>query len=362
MENNDRLPLKTKILLIFLPSLIIIGILIMAEAYVRYKMPHISKLQLFTGKTLEDKVEVTYGEQIFEGDAALGWKLKSNLNNVFWDFTTFSTNKQGLRYPDNIKPKEKNSIRIIALGDSVTFGYRVPVAFPENPLDYNRDELPYTAIMEKSLNQKLGKKAQVIPLAVPGYTSYQGLKLLEKNIDDLKPDLVIALFGWNDTELHVKADKQILPSNGFKASFRNIAAASQAIIYAANSWFEKPEENTENNFHTEPRVSKQDYIQNLIEIKNLADKYGAKTLVIGPIYMDSESNGAAGVRIAEYRTALAKEMQNKKISYLEIEKLTEKGYPDNKILFEEPVHPNSLGHKLMAEKILNAINDHKLVP
>ena len=96
-------------------------------------------------------------------------------------------------------------------GNSVTFGYRVPVVWPERPKDYDQDWLPYPMLLEKQLRlANLGRQIEVITMAVPGYTSHQGLAWLRHDIDYLQPDMVIVSFGWNDVSLSDIPDREAI--------------------------------------------------------------------------------------------------------------------------------------------------------
>ncbi len=340
-----------------------VGILVLTEVGVRLTNPHVSKLDLFTKENFDWKVKLNHGQQIFEGDALLGWKLKANLNLVNWDFTTFSTNSQGMRYPQDVKSKHKGNIRIVGLGDSVTFGYRVPTAFTDNPLSYDQSHAPFTKIIEDRLSKaNPDKKVEVIPMAVPGYTTFQGRKWLERDIESLKPDLITVLFGWNDTELHKASDKVALPGTRSKFWERDVISRSQALIYA-NRWIQEGQEkNKEENKQTAPelRVSKDDFISNILAINKLAQKHGSKVIVIGTVLRDTQTNPQA-ILVSEYRSRLAQAMKENNIPYLQIDELTEANYPNNSTLFGELIHPNHLGHQLMANRLMSFIKKKELL-
>lgn len=329
----------------------------------RVKEPYVFSLEFFAKKNFDKKVELEHGQQIFEGDALLGWKLMPNLQSAHWDFTPVSTNQQGIRYPKNIGRKSKNTLRIVVVGDSVVFGFRVPVAWPDHPDDYDRTWLPFPALMEARLGElNPNKKMEVIPMAVPGYSSYQGLRWLQRDIGWLEPDLVIVHFGWNDTELQEKPDHLALPQNWWRFAQRKIISQSQALIYLTKKKSEfnkKSEDQTSSALTT--RVSKEEYIANISAIAELAKKYHAPTLVLGQVYRDILTNVEQQPRIAEYRQSLNKAMHQKNTPYLEIESLTEKGYPQNETLFGEAIHPNHLGHQLLAKEILEFIKKEKLL-
>jgi lysophospholipase L1-like esterase len=53
-----------------------------------------------------------------------------------------------------------------------------------------------TGLLNKALPDR---KLEIINMGVPGYSSLQGLTLVEEEVLDLDPDLVIAGYGFNDT-------------------------------------------------------------------------------------------------------------------------------------------------------------------
>ena len=111
-------------------------LLLSIELIARLTLPHLASLDLFV-TTPQQKMQVANPQQagIFEGDPLLLWRLKPNLDRAVWDYTVLSTNAQSFRADYPIGAKPAGTIRIICLGDSVTFGYRVPPVWPENPND-----------------------------------------------------------------------------------------------------------------------------------------------------------------------------------------------------------------------------------
>src|SRR6185503_5947681 len=133
--------LSRKRRLVYVGVIYFFFILILAgiEVGTRLTMPHLSSLDLFV-VTPQQKAQVADSTHstIFEGDPLLLWRLKPNLDHVVWDFTVLSTNAQHLRSERPLQPKRPGTLRIVCLGDSVTFGYRVPTVWPERPNDYDR--------------------------------------------------------------------------------------------------------------------------------------------------------------------------------------------------------------------------------
>ena len=93
-------------------------------------------------------------------------------------------NAAGLRGPEI---RDDGSVRVLALGDSSTFGWNVA---PEEA---------YPAALERLLNHRAGAtRYQVINAGVAGYSSYQGLVYLRDRGLALQPAIVLIGFGFNE--------------------------------------------------------------------------------------------------------------------------------------------------------------------
>ncbi len=101
-------------------------------------------------------------------DPELGYRYNPALPGV---------NSLGLRGPEPVSPKPAGRRRLIVLGDSVAA-----------PLD------GFVALLAK----RLGAGWEVINAAVPGYTTYQERRLLERDLLALRPDLVVLQYCLND--------------------------------------------------------------------------------------------------------------------------------------------------------------------
>jgi len=352
---SDSPPFTTKRKLLFYAITygVFIATLLLIEAGVRLLLPPIPSIRYFvTGPTHGDDPD---GATVFEGDPLLGWRLKNNLTNVWWDYTCFSTDNRHIPYHRNIGKKSENTFRIVCLGDSVTFGYRVPVSWPEHPERIDPDARPFPDIIEKRLKAlQPEKKVECIPLAVPGYSSHQGLAWLKRDIDWLRPDILVVSYGWNDTDYRRVEDKASLPADRLSVAIRFFISKSQAILHILKwgSAFNKTDAAATQQVN---RVSSEDYIKNMMAITALAKAHGSQTIVIGQVYRDSISNPRQAKIIAFNRQRLKKACQTKKITYIEIKELTEACYPNNSHLFGELIHPNHIGHKMIAERLIESL-------
>ncbi|HET6978435.1 MAG TPA: SGNH/GDSL hydrolase family protein [Pyrinomonadaceae bacterium] len=354
---TNRIPLRRRLLYIGFLYVVFLLLLLSVEVITRVAFSHVDSLDLFVN-TPQQKMQVANPQQsaIFEGDPLLLWHLKPNLNHVYWDFTTVSTNAQSFRADYPIGAKPAGTFRIVCLGDSVTFGYRVPPVWPERPNDFDPEWQPYPMLLEKELRKaNPNRSIEVFPMAVPGYTSHQGLAWLKRDIDYLKPDVVIASFGWNDASFGDVPDREAVDTRWWPVAIRWLIDHSQAFAHATR-WLRSRNQVTSVVHAPGPRVSQQEYIQNFDAIVRLAKDHGAGVIVIGAPYRDSKTNPPEAQLMTQYRASLKAEMQQSQTPYLEILELTEAAGSVNEGFFGELIHPNHMGHRLMASELLKLMD------
>jgi len=331
---------------------------------VRLTMTPVSSLDLFVS-TPQQKMQVANSQQsgIFEGDPLLLWRLKPNLNHAVWDYTVLSTNAQSFRADYPIGRKEPGTYRIVCLGDSVTFGYRVPVVWPDKPTEYDPEWLPYPMLLEKQLRAaNPNRKIEVFPMAVPGYTSHQGLAWLRRDIGWLQPDLVIASFGWNDVSFSDVPDRDAIRTDWYPVAVRWLIDHSQAFAHATR-WLRSKNQPVAPAQPVKPvtRVSAPEYLYNFGEIVRLVRAKGAGLIVIGAPYRDMKTNPPEAALMKQYRVSLKGAMEQKQVPYLEVLELTEAAGSVNEGFFGELIHPNHIGHRLLASELLDLIREKKML-
>ncbi len=127
------------------------------------------------------------GTQIWTCDPILQFKLSPDL-----DVLGGRLSSAGFRTHE-FRPKRAGVYRILALGDSGTFGQL------QRGEAYGYVNNPYPLALEKLLADRIGPgRFEVFNVGVPGYNSYQGLMLLRWKLRDLEPDLITVRYGWND--------------------------------------------------------------------------------------------------------------------------------------------------------------------
>jgi hypothetical protein len=110
----------------------------------------------------------------------LGWKLRPGFRGlVHGTWTTVSDG--GCRGRDHAAGKAPGRIRIVMLGDSITFGHRV------------RDDQTFSALLESRSG-----RFEVVNLGVEGYGTDQELIVLREEGLRRRPDVVVLNFCSND--------------------------------------------------------------------------------------------------------------------------------------------------------------------
>jgi len=354
---------RSKWLLLFAAALTVPALVGIAEIAVRLFGRRIDPLSIFvTSPQLRSDTQGASTNGMFEFDPLLCWRLKANLRGIWWDFTPVTTNAQHLRMDRDIGAKK--CIRIVVLGDSVTFGYRVPVAHDrQQPWKCDDTEKPYPMLLEPALRERFpGREIEVLPLACPGYTSGQGLAWLKRDIASLAPDIVVACFGWNDVRAAGLPDRATMPAVGAQVFVRGLISHSQLLLNIAES-APRRAPTTAAQVQPEPRSSEEEYVAHFLEMESLSRTHGAWFGILLPVYRDPNTPGIdpdhkddpgnpdEGGRMTRYRARLRDEALAKKIPALEIPELTEHSWPQTKPLFGERIHPNATGHRIMAERL-----------
>ncbi|MBA2704148.1 MAG: SGNH/GDSL hydrolase family protein [Blastocatellia bacterium] len=356
VKSSHRIPLRRRLAYVTIIYLLFILLLLGVEVGTRLTMVHINSLDLFV-VTSQQKAQVADAKQatIFEGDPLLLWRLKPNLDHFVWDFTVLSTNAQHLRSDRPLQTKQAGAIRIVCLGDSVTFGYRVPTVWPDKPNVYDREALPYPMLLEKELRAaNPNKHIEVITMAVPGYTSHQGLAWLRRDIDQLKPDLLTISFGWNDASLSEVPDSEAIKTNWRAVAVRWLVDHSQAFAHATR-WLRLKQTPSARVVRPASRVSEQDYLNNMMAMAELGRQKQAAVIILAAPYRDQVTNPAEAALMKRYREGLRSVSSQNGMPFLELPELTEAAYPANEGWFGELIHPNDMGHRLLTLELLKLL-------
>ena len=123
---------------------------------------------------------------IFEKDGDLGWRLKPNAKDL-WCGEEVTINGKGLRGPELPYQRSESAIRILYLGDSVTFGCT---------LSSYEETFPY--LVERNLEAKYDLDIETLNAGVGGYSPWQEYLFLKTEGIKYDPDLIVVSFVLND--------------------------------------------------------------------------------------------------------------------------------------------------------------------
>ncbi len=118
-------------------------------------------------------------------DPILVYKLAPNLRRTYQSVEV-TTNELGLR--DRGLERKAGELRVLLLGDSVTFGWGVPV------------EATFAHRLEAILESRLRRPVRTVNAGVSSYNTVQEHAFLDRHGDALGPQIVVLVYVSNDVE------------------------------------------------------------------------------------------------------------------------------------------------------------------
>lgn len=224
LKHNDSYPdiVKQKFFIICRSVSIFISIILFTISFLTFKNKNTArKISIFTQNLLILLITAIIGLGLLELTASAIYKQKyvqyelqkihrvCPVSDVVYDLNPnteinyfyqdqneqirYQTNAMGLRGNDIAEKKDKNTIRILVLGDSVTFGVRVD------------EQNIYTYKLEQLLNQwakenNLDKKFEVLNPSASGWNTYNEYEWLKNFGLKYEPDIVLVQLCMNDVD------------------------------------------------------------------------------------------------------------------------------------------------------------------
>jgi lysophospholipase L1-like esterase len=157
---------------------------------------------------------------VYRPDERLLWVPEAGQALTVVNHLPITINHQGLRYAEDLQPKQADQFRVIAFGDSFAQGWGVD------------DNSHFSAILEKKLNSGSCSKEhfQSISAGVNAYPNSLAVEKLKQVVadDTLRPDVAIFAYSENSnleklTELQGDAREKFLRRVGWKAIARRSA-------------------------------------------------------------------------------------------------------------------------------------------
>jgi lysophospholipase L1-like esterase len=261
----------------------------------------------------------SFQDEHFVYDPYLIWRPKKGV---------FVFNSQGYRGKEISVDKKPGEFRIFAIGDSNTLGW------------VGDDGANWPAYLQELLAQK-DQRFIVLNAGVYGYSSFQGLRYF-KEILAFQPYMVLISFGWNDalqvTESDARFDSRRIKLLSLYKLLHKYRVG-QLLIAFSDKFFSKQKS------HLVPRVSLQEYKDNITEITRLSKERKIKVIFLTrPCtngWCRKNPYNAATKEIAKYNSITVIDIY----SYFE----------DKKEYFVDQSHFNKAGHQFAAGIIYNSI-------
>jgi len=289
--------------------------------------------------------------EIFKKDEHLFWRLRPSqtIASRFFEGNEYKINSDGLRGEEI--PSASDKIRIVALGNSCTFGWRM------------KDEDTYLNRLEKLIdNDSTLPEVETINAAIPGYSSFQGRRFYVTDICKLNPDIVIIMFGWNDQWAaadEIPDKNQEFPPQ-WVLDIQDIISRLEIYRLMRKLILSATEESLDDIFNKEKpvyRVGIEDFYNNLNVIVSQAKEEGVETILLTSPIPSLEKYYPPGIKSNMHSFHNFYNLQTRNLAYNTKSILIDAAREFDKYdsLFDDaakdPIHFNARGHRVIAEAI-----------
>lgn len=263
------------------------------------------------------------------------------------------TNSKGMNYPEFTEKKKNDELRIVALGDSCTFGWGL-----------DRKDT-YVSQTEQVLQKRFPDRNIVyINAGHTGYTSFQGTVLFHRYIRYWSPDIITISFGLNDHKIHGHP----LPDS--QRYTHNMKLHNKLIYYAkqrseiflllfrmlkGKASHEKSEGKTSKHIN---RVSEKEFSQNLTKFIIYAKETGSQIVfLIEPHALWTESDERyyqEYLRVIQENNSPSIDFATIFREYNKVRKIEGK---KPELLFIDSIHPTKRGSEIITEYLSEKIGE-----
>ena len=285
--------------------------------------------------------------------------------------TDVNINSLGLRGPEPTIPKPEGIRRLLSTGDSTIYGFKV------------RDGSVFIDIAAQSL----GPDIEGWNAAIPGYSSYQSLNMLEMRALKLEPDVIVIGNIWSDNNFDTFVDKELLEIYSLFQSgtvnrlrgFLEKSAIFRVLDYRLR--LNQDSDLTDREKRSQARkvgwtvggqdqnsgkrrVAANDYAINLNALIDLAHSQNAEAiLVMLPHPFDLIEDGKEAPAWDLYRNIMQEVANSRGVPLVNmVEVFQDSGESRQALFFDEgepgiqdDLHPSELGHRLMGEALATAL-------
>jgi hypothetical protein len=285
------------------------------------------------------------GEAMVANEEVPGWDLRQPEGHV--GPMHYTANHWRMRGPEYPEEKPANAVRVIFVGDSSIFGFR---------LEW---EETMSAQLERLREARFpGRDYQVANCAAPGHSTVQSLYKLERHCLAFQPDVVVLGNGNSDATFWDQADRDRfhLPAYSSAGQWLQASALYRTL---RNSWLEwalvlrGPREIPQLDKPRDPsssvrRVPPEEYRENLHRLVELSRSAGAEPVLLVLPSLGLMRGGAPPGGESPYR-GIMREVAAASGTRLADGDARFRALPaETDGLFLDPVHPGPEGADLLA--------------
>jgi lysophospholipase L1-like esterase len=293
-------------------------------------------------------------------DRRLFWRLKPGAPEIGVAVPGL-TGASGFRGPAVLKQRRPGTVRVACLGDSTTYGVGLPL------------EQTYIALLGRALEYAVQRPVEMVNAGCPGYSSYQGLRLLESDVVPLEPDVVTLLFGaWNDFTPAIGGDDEakgaswrlpawtdrIVAGARHQRLFMLVAHGHEMVLGSDPRFGQRRRDEYLKGFAAGrppegERVSPEKFAANLRRMVAVARARGIlPVLVTPPLAQESQREHPVFML---YRDAVREVAGMDGVPLVPASEDLAAREKSGETMFADPVHPNANGHEIIAALAAQAI-------
>jgi lysophospholipase L1-like esterase len=240
----------------------------------------------------------------------------------------------------------------VFVGDSSVYGHGL----------YSKQSFP--AMVAKQAAGRI----RTLNLAAPGYSTYQSLRVLETVLPRERPELVVVGNLWSDSNIDSFVDREVFAqqdSLAFRIFFHTNRVLSNLATWRillkgfgnlkarSVGWGQRMEPGA----REQRRVSINDYAANLERISELARENGAEVLFLMLANEEDFRDGDALWPWHLYRQAMEESASRLGHPILRLPDALRATGHSATTLFMDEMHPSSQGHKVIAEIIVQHLDE-----
>jgi len=260
----------------------------------------------------------------------------------------------GLRGDTPAVPRPAGEERIAVVGDSSFFGFGISD--------------------DDTLAARLGRRwpgSSVINAAIPGYSTDQSLVLLDEQVWDLEPSLLIVANFWSDTNYEAFSDKDLLASAQLA---QNRLLSASALVRWMAPWVSRLRPDGGPQIVTwvrgdelpaagKRRVSVQDYARNLDALAKQAAVRGVGMVILTPpSRVEVENQVRPPHQWEPYRAVQKAVAQHHRIPHIDMTPVFKTAYERGEAstietFFLDDLHPTSQGQRMMAQLVSRVLKE-----